>query len=107
MCILYMNMYIKQAACKINIAFRLHCIRKSIKFYCMTEQKLMQQIRNEIKGYIHMKGMTYEKVARLLTQKFGKNVTAQSLNNKIARGSIRYIDILQICEVLGYKIKWE
>ena len=67
----------------------------------------MQQIRNEIKGYIHMKGMTYEKVARLLTQKFGKNVTAQSLNNKIARGSIRYIDILQICEVLGYKIKWE
>lgn len=71
------------------------------------EEQLMTQIRNELKGYIHMKGMTYEKVAKLLTEKYGKNVTAQSLNNKIARGSIRYIDILQICDVLGYKIKWE
>lgn len=103
-----MNMYIKQAACKINIAFRLHCIRKSIKFYCMAaDEELLRNMRNQIKGYIHMKGMTYEKVAKLLTEKYGRNVTAQSLNNKIARGSIRYIDILQICEVLGYKIKWE
>ena len=74
----------------------------------MTEEEVLtQQIRNELKGYIHMRGMTYEKVATLLTQKYGKRVTAQSLNNKIARGSIRYIDILQICEVLGYKIRWE
>ncbi len=74
----------------------------------MTEEDLlMQKIRNELKGYIHMRGMTYEKVAALLTQKYGKRVTAQSLNNKIARGSIRYIDILQICEVLDYKIRWE
>lgn len=71
------------------------------------EDQLFTKMRNEIKGYIRMRGMTYEKVAKLLTEKYGKNVTAQSLNNKIARGSIRYIDILQICDVLGYKIKWE
>lgn len=71
------------------------------------EEQLLTDMRNEIKGHIRMKGMTYEKVAKLLTEKYGKNVTAQSLNNKIARGSIRYIDILQICSVLGYKIKWE
>lgn len=96
-----------QEPCKITPRLRLHSIHKSIKSYCMTEEQLMKQIRNELKGYIHMKGMTYEKVAKLLTEKYGKNVTAQSLNNKIARGSIRYIDILQICSVLGYKIKWE
>lgn len=102
-----MNTYKNQDCCKTNSPFRLLYIHKSIKFYCMTEEQLMTQIRNELKGYIHMKGMTYEKVAKLLTEKYGKNVTAQSLNNKIARGSIRYIDILQICSVLGYKIKWE
>lgn len=72
-----------------------------------SEEQLFINMRNEIKGHIRMRGMTYEKVAKLLTEKYGKNVTAQSLNNKIARGSIRYIDILQICDVLGYKIKWE
>ncbi len=72
-----------------------------------SEEQLFTNMRNEIKGHIRMRGMTYEKVAKLLTEKYGKNVTAQSLNNKIARGSIRYIDILQICDVLGYKIKWE
>lgn len=103
-----MIMYKNQVCCKTKSLFRLLCIHKSIKFYCMTqEEQLMTQIRNELKGYIHMKGMTYEKVAKLLTEKYGKNVTAQSLNNKIARGSIRYIDILQICDVLGYRIKWE
>ena len=71
------------------------------------EEQFIQYIRNELKGYIHMRGMTYEKVAELLTQKFGKRVTAQSLSNKIARGSIRYVDILQICSVLNYKIRWE
>lgn len=71
------------------------------------EQVLIAQIKNEIKGYIHMKGFTYEKVAELLTLKYGKRVTAQSLSNKIARGSIRYLDILQICSVLNYKIRWD
>lgn len=73
----------------------------------MDEEQLLIKMRNEIKGHIRMRGMTYEKVAALLTQKYGKRVTAQSLNNKIARGSIRYIDILQICSVLDYKIRWE
>lgn len=100
-------MYIKQVACKLYPNIRLHYIRISIKFYCMTEEQLMQQIRNEVKGYIHLKGLTYEKVAKLLTEKYGKKVTAQSLNNKITRGSIRYLDILQLCSVLGYKISWE
>ena len=71
------------------------------------EELLIKQIRNEIKGYIHIKGLTYEKVAELLTLKYGKRVTAQSLSNKIARGSIRYVDVLQICSVLNYKIRWE
>ena len=73
----------------------------------ITEEYFYNKIRNEIKGYIHLRGMTYEKVAQLLTKKYQKRVTAQSLNNKIARGSIRYVDILQICSVLDYKIRWE
>ena len=64
-------------------------------------------IRNEIRSYMVARGQTYKSVAALLTDKFGGNITAQSLNNKLARGSLRYIDAKNIADVLGYKIKWE
>uniref|UniRef100_UPI0040277F92 LLM class flavin-dependent oxidoreductase n=1 Tax=Candidatus Scatousia sp. TaxID=3085663 RepID=UPI0040277F92 len=53
------------------------------------------------------RGQTYSSVASLLREKFGENVTAQSLNNKLARGSLRYVDAKNIADVLGYKFKWE
>lgn len=66
-----------------------------------------QDIRNEIRSYMVARGQTYKSVALLLKNKLGENVTAQSLNNKLARGSLRYSDAKNIAEVLGYKIKWE
>ncbi len=67
----------------------------------------IEQIRNEIRSYMVAKGQTYNSVAKLLTEEFGENVTAQSLNNKLSRGSLRYVDAKNIASVLGYKIKWE
>ena len=64
-------------------------------------------IRNEIRSYMVARGQTYKSVEALLTDKFGENITAQSLNNKLARGSLRYVDAKNIADVLGYKIKWE
>jgi hypothetical protein len=73
----------------------------------MCEDDYVNSIRNEIRSYIVRRGETYKTVAEKLTQRFGENISAQSLNNKLARGSLRYIDALNIAEVLGYKIKWE
>jgi len=71
------------------------------------EQDIIDEIRYEIRSYMVKKGQTYKSVAELLSNKFGENVTAQSLNNKLARGSLRYIDAKQIADVLGYKINWD
>lgn len=67
----------------------------------------ISDIRNEIRSYMVARGQTYKSVAALLSDKFGEKITAQSLNNKLARGSLRYIDAKNIADVLGYKIKWE
>ncbi len=72
-----------------------------------TKKETANDIRNEIRSYIVAKGHTYRSVANLINSKFGDSVTAQSLNNKLARGSLRYADAKQIAEVLGYKIRWE
>ncbi|MBO6086722.1 LLM class flavin-dependent oxidoreductase [bacterium] len=73
----------------------------------MCDNDYINSIRNEIRGYMVMRGQTYKTVAEKLSERFGENVSAQSLNNKLARGSLRYIDAKNIAEVLGYKIKWE
>lgn len=73
----------------------------------ITNKEYAVKIRNEIRSYMVAKGHTYSSVAELLKSKFGLNVTAQSLNNKLTRGSLRYIDAIHIADVLGYKIKWE
>ena len=92
---------------KHKFSFTLYMQKYKIRVMAYTEKELKQRVRNEIKGYIHMRGHTYQTVADLITKAFGKRVTAQSLNNKIMRGSLRYIDLLQICFVLNYRIMWE
>lgn len=81
-----------------------------LKCFIMSDEmskEFYNDIRYEIRSYMVARGQTYQSVANLLNKKFGLRVTAQSLNNKLARGSLRYSDAKLIADVLGYKIKWE
>lgn len=68
--------------------------------------KLLQNMRNEIKGYIRMRGYTYETLAQKMTEMFKEKHTQQEINNKLSRGTIKYIDVIKIAVALGYKINW-
>lgn len=72
----------------------------------LTEDKMLENMRNEIKGYIRMRGFTYESLAKILREKYNIPATPQSINNKLSRGSIKYIDVIRIANALGYKITW-
>lgn len=71
-----------------------------------SEDKLIEDMRNQIKGYIRMRGFTYEALAKTMSEKFNEKVTAQNINNKISRGKIKYIDVIKIAIAIGYKITW-
>lgn len=66
------------------------------------EQKI---IKNEVKSYIIKEGFTMKKIAGLLDEE--SKVALQNLSNKLARGTIKYSEIKQIADILGYEIKWE
>ena len=66
------------------------------------EQKI---IRNEVKSYIIKEGFTMKKIAGLLDEE--SKVSLQNLSNKLTRGTIKYSEIKQIADILGYEIKWE
>lgn len=72
----------------------------------LSDEILLENMRNEIKGYIRMRGFTYEALAKVMTDKYNEKVTPQSINNKLSRGSIKYIDVIKIALALDYKITW-
>lgn len=62
--------------------------------------------RNFIKGYIAQSNLTIKEVHSKLTEKYAWSDTVQNFNTKINRQTLKYNEILQIADVLGYKIEW-
>ncbi len=43
----------------------------------------------------------------MLTEKYGRDDTVQNFTTKINRQTLKYGEILQIADVLGYEIIWK
>ena len=71
----------------------------------MKRKEEQKTIKNEVKSYIVKEGFTMKKIARLLDEE--SNVALQNLSNKLTRGTIKYSEIKEIADILGYDIKWE
>ena len=64
-------------------------------------------IRNEIKAQIVRAGMTMQQVVDLLSDEYGWSDSVSNFSNKLARGSLRYKESLELAQVLGYEIVWK
>ena len=73
----------------------------------MQEQEKQIQIKNMLRGLMVSNGYTLERLAKELTEHTGINHTTQSISNKLSRGSIRFLDVIEICEVLKLKIEFK
>lgn len=62
--------------------------------------------KNLIKGYIAQNNHTIKQVHSLLVEKYNRDDSIQNFTNKVNRQTLKYDEILQIADVLGYEIKW-
>ncbi len=63
-------------------------------------------IKYEIKAKIVSKGWTIKDVAAELEKKYNSNYSPENLSNKLRRGTIKYKEVKDIAEIIGYKIEW-
>lgn len=65
-------------------------------------------IRNEIKSYIVSTGWTIANIVKEInkTKDVDNQTTPQNLSNKLSRGTIKYIEVIEIANIIGYDIKW-
>ena len=64
-------------------------------------------IRNEIKAQIVRSGYTMQELVDLLAADYGWSDSTSNLSAKLQRESIRYKEVVQIADALGYDLVWQ
>lgn len=65
-------------------------------------------LRNEIKSYIAKSGWTLTDIIKELNKNRpeAEQTTTQNISNKLTRGTIKYSEVKEIADIIGYKIEW-
>ena len=65
-------------------------------------------IRNEIKSYIAMSGWSLVDIVGKMNESRSEQdkTTPQNISNKLTRGTIRYSEVKEIAEIIGFSINW-
>ncbi|MDO4460283.1 MAG: DUF6471 domain-containing protein [Clostridia bacterium] len=67
---------------------------------------MKMNVKNEIKALIVRTGLTEKEVAERLAEKYGRSSSASNLSNKLARETLRFIEAVEIADVLGYDLEF-
>ena len=64
-------------------------------------------IRNEIKAQIVRAGFTMQELVDRLSDEYDWSNSVSNLSAKLQRESIRYREVVELADVLGYDIVWQ
>ncbi len=64
-------------------------------------------IRNEIKAQIVRAGFTMQEIVDRLAEEYDWSDSVSNLSAKLQRGSIRYKEVVELADVLGYELIWQ
>ncbi len=64
-------------------------------------------IRNEIKAQIIRAGFTMQELVGRLSDEYDWSDSVSNLSAKLQRESIRYREVVELADVLGYDIVWQ
>ena len=63
-------------------------------------------IRNEIKAQIVRTGFTMQELVDRLAEEYDWSDSVSNLSAKLQRESIRYKEVMELADVLGYDLVW-
>ena len=67
----------------------------------------MMTVRNEIKAQIVRAGYTMQELVDRLHEEYGSSDSVSNLSAKLQRESIRYKEVVELADVLGYELIWQ
>lgn len=72
----------------------------------MKDKKLINKCKREIKARILEAGYTMAEAVELMSTDYGWSDSPSNFSNKLANGTLRYREVCQLAEALGYDLIW-
>ncbi|WES36602.1 LLM class flavin-dependent oxidoreductase [Ruminiclostridium papyrosolvens DSM 2782] len=63
-------------------------------------------LKGELKALIIKSGWTMTQVVDSLNKKHDRDTTVQNFSSKLIRGTLKYSEVCEILDLIGYKIEW-
>ena len=60
-----------------------------------------------VKMLLLKEGMTITKLAELMSLKLGKHLSRSGLSNKLRGNTLRFNELIAICEILNYSLEFK
>lgn len=62
--------------------------------------------KNELKGLIVKSGWTMTQIVEELNKRHDRDTTVQNFSGKLRRESLKYAEVKEILDIIGYHIEW-
>lgn len=63
-------------------------------------------LKDDLKSLIVKEGLTISEVLKRVNEKYGRNETLANFSSKLKRETLKYKEIIEILDVIGYKNEW-
>ena len=73
----------------------------------MTKEEAINRVRCEIKSYIVAAGYTQKEAVEACSAEYGWSDSDSNFSNKLDKQTLRYKEVLQLAEMLGYELVWQ
>lgn len=66
-------------------------------------------VRNEIKSYIAASGWSLAAIVAKMNENRSESeqTTPQNISNKLTRGTIKYSEVKEIADIIGFRVVWD
>lgn len=64
-------------------------------------------LKNDLKAIFAKQGFTIKQVNDELNRRHGTNYTSQNFSNRLRKESFSYNEIVEILDVIGYRVEWK
>lgn len=70
-----------------------------------TEEEILN-LKHKIRAMMAERGYTFEKLAQKLNEVYGIKESKNNISNKLSRGTLRFIEVKRIANVLDFNINF-
>lgn len=63
-------------------------------------------LKEDLKSLIAKEGLTISEVLKRVNEKYSRNETLANFSSKLKRETLKYKEIIEILDVIGYKNEW-